>query len=108
MPTIRDERMASILKTAASLFVQGFSRPGIIITVTNIKLSEDAKNATIFFTVFPEHNENEVLKNLKNNAWEFRDVVMKKYKIGSPPLFDFKIDMGEKNRQKIDELINKS
>ncbi len=103
--SVRNERLVSILKNATSVFIQQFSEPGTIATVTNLNLSENAKNATIFFTVLPEKNEVEILKNFKKKIPEFRYLLIKKYKINSPPELDLKIDVGEKNRQKIDALM---
>lgn len=77
-----------------------------LLTVTNVELTPDGKRATIFFTVFPAEYEKTALEFAKRKRSEFKEFLKDNSKLGRIPLLDFEIDTGEKNRQKIDNLLN--
>lgn len=80
---------------------------GALITVTRAEISPDLKNVTVFFTVLPESKEEESLKNLKRLRTDFHDYLKEKTVLRNVPTVDFQIDLGEHNRQRIDELTRK-
>lgn len=105
--TLRQEKVKSLIKELASKFVLEQSSLRSLITITDCSVSDDFRKSTIFFTAFPSENENEALDFLKRKRTEFRDYIKKEMEfMRVVPFFDFKIDFGEKNRQKIDEISN--
>lgn len=102
----KDEKIEQLIKNLAATFVQQESNRISLITVTNVILGDLAKRATILFTVMPEHKQDEALDFLKRKRGEFQDYVRNNSRIGRVPLFDFALDIGEKNRQKLDNLLN--
>jgi len=80
---------------------------GALVTVTRAEISPDLKNVTVFFTVLPESKEEESLKNLKRLRTDFHDYLKEKTVLRNVPTVDFQIDLGEHNRQRIDELTRK-
>ena len=74
-------------------------------TVTDVALSDRNKRATIFFTVLPIEKEKAALDFAKRMRGEFRQFITKHVRLGRLPLIDFALDLGEKNRQKIDSLL---
>ncbi len=104
-PYTRNDRLKSFLKKCASEFLTDQTRPGVLTTVTNIALSKDLKQGTIFFTVFPEADEKEALHSIEKKTHEFYGYLKAHIKIKHIPLFVFSIDKGEKNRQRIEELL---
>src|SRR3989344_1041561 len=80
---------------------------GALITVTRAEISPDLKNVTVFFTVLPESKEEESLKNLKRLRTDFHDFLKERTVLRNVPTVDFRIDLGEHNRQRIDELTRK-
>jgi ribosome-binding factor A len=77
-----------------------------LLTVTNVQMSKDGKSATILFTVFPNDFEKTALEFAKRKRSEFKQYIKENVSFGRIPFLDFAIDLGEKNRQKIDELSN--
>jgi len=75
-----------------------------LITVTGTKISSDLKKATIFLSVYPEESRESALNFIKRKRSDFKKFAKKKIRIKQVPFFDFEIDMGEKNRQRMDEL----
>jgi ribosome-binding factor A len=104
--SIRDEKIAGILQRLGASFLAIENNGSSLITVTEVKLSKDAKYATIFFTVFPESFEKTAIEFAKRKRSEFKKYVRDNSSLGRIPMMDFQIDLGEKNRQKIDSLLN--
>jgi ribosome-binding factor A len=102
----RNERIKEQLRDLGAKFLLLNGNGSSLLTVTNIELTPDGKNATIFFTVFPEIHEKTALEFAKRKRPEFKEFVKENSKLGRVPFIDFEIDAGEKNRQKIDKLLS--
>ena len=100
----RDQKLKDIIREAAAEFLQRESNYTSILTVTDISLSDRSNQASIFFTVLPEDKEKGALDFVKRKRAEFREFFKGKARMRALPFFDFEIDKGEKNRQKIDEI----
>lgn len=98
------ERLSEQLQHLAATFLQRESNRTSLITVTRCELSENQKYATIFISVFPTNNEDMAEEFVKRKRTEFVAYVRDNSKIGRLPTISFKIDFGEKNRQRLDEL----
>jgi ribosome-binding factor A len=102
----RAAKTAELLKQLASRFLEEESTGTALITVTDTKVSDDFKEAIVFFTVFPDDKEKAVLDFAKRKRTEFKHYVKEESSLSRIPFFDFQIDQGEKNRQKIDAIAN--
>lgn len=99
-----DQREALFARLAAE-FINTESNRQSLITVTRSKLSDDERRTDVFFTVLPEDKEEEVRIFLMRNRAPFRDYVKKHSEnLRILPTFDFKIDVGEKNRLDLEAL----
>lgn len=104
--TLKNDRIKEELKHLAGRFLMENVNKSSLVTVTNIEMSKDAKNATIFFTVFPDNFEKTALEFAKRKRSDFKKFVREESVIARIPHIDFQIDFGEKNRQKIDLISN--
>jgi ribosome-binding factor A len=100
----KHDKLSSLIKEMAAEFLLRESNKQTLITVTDVSLSRDGKYATIFFTVYPEEKEKEVLSFTKRKIADFLKFLSEKKALIRFPFFDFKIDQGEKHRQKIDKI----
>jgi ribosome-binding factor A len=75
--------------------------------VTNATCSPNLKKATIYITVLPDSKQNAALGFVKRNRGELRDFLKKNMEVKNIPFIDIEIDLGEKNRQKIVDLLRK-
>ena len=91
----------------AANFLARESTTNALLTVTHAELADDLKNATIFLTVLPEKEEVSALKLAKRLRSDLREYVRKNSFLHPIPFFEFEIDYGEKNRQRVDELTRK-
>ncbi|MFC1623587.1 30S ribosome-binding factor RbfA [Patescibacteria group bacterium] len=108
MPTLRQEKIKELIKGLAAQFLQEESNYTSLITVTDVNVSRDLKRSTIFVSIYPESSEESALNFLKRKRKGLKSFVKSKAKMKIIPFFDFEIDKGEKNRQRIDELVNES
>ncbi|OGI68778.1 hypothetical protein A3A05_03025 [Candidatus Nomurabacteria bacterium RIFCSPLOWO2_01_FULL_41_12] len=103
--TQRKEKVASYIKELAAEFLARENNRTSLITVTHATVSPDLKRSTIYITVLPNSKEANALGFVKRKRKELREFFKKKLTIKSIPFIDIAIDLGEKNRQKIDELL---
>src|SRR4051812_48599443 len=98
----RDEKIKEILHDLGARFLMQNGNGSSLMTVTRVEMSSDGKHASIFFTVFPDEYQKTALEFAKRKRSEFKEFVKENSKLGRIPQLDFEIDLGEKNRQKID------
>ncbi|MCF7835694.1 MAG: 30S ribosome-binding factor RbfA [Candidatus Marinimicrobia bacterium] len=103
--TLREEKINSLLKRLLSEFFTRSKVSNCLVTVTEIDISKDLKFAKIFVSVYPDKESLRVLKILKKRGGEMRRYVGDKAKMKHVPFFEFQIDKGEINRQRINELL---
>ena len=103
----RTDKVGNQIKELAAQFLGRENNRTSLITVTSASVSPDLKRATVFFTVLPDSKENAALGFVKRKRGELREFLKKNMPIKTIPFVDFAIDLGEKNRQKIDELLRK-
>ncbi|HEU0085434.1 MAG TPA: ribosome-binding factor A [Candidatus Paceibacterota bacterium] len=101
----RKDNMQSLVKEVTARFLGEEGNGTSLITVTNCLISEDMKRGTVFITVLPEDKENAAIGFAKRKRREIREVLKKSLNTKIVPFIDIEIDRGEKNRQKIDELL---
>ena len=101
----RNEKVANQIKELAAEFLGRENNRTSLITVISCNTSPDLKKATIFITVLPDSKEHNALDFAKRKKAEIREYLKKKMNLKIIPFLDIKIDQGEKNRQKIDELL---
>ena len=107
MATRRQTQVAELIAHLAGEFLERESNRQSLITVTRADMSPDLKNVTIFFSVLPEKFEKSALMFAKRVRTDFREYLKKKSQMKFLPTVDFELDLGEKHRQKIDELMRR-
>jgi ribosome-binding factor A len=104
MKALKKEKMNEILVRLAADFVLRESTPASLITVTRVELNASGKVADLYFTTLPDNQQETALKFLDRKGSEFMSFVRAKSKIGIVPHLRWKIDFGERNRQRLDEI----
>jgi ribosome-binding factor A len=105
LPTGRQGKVANQIKELSAIFLERENNHTSLVTVTSCNVSPDLKKATIFITVLPDEKEHDALEFAKRKRRELREFIKGKMTIKIIPFLDIQIDQGEKNRQKIDELL---
>ena len=96
--------MAEILHRLASKFVLEEGSNASLLTITRVEVSPTGKESKIYFTTLPEDQEDTALKFLDRKTIEFKRYIRDESRINIVPHITFKIDYGERNRQRLDEL----
>jgi len=104
MREIKHDRIQEILLRLSAEFVRDNATSASLLTVTRVELSPTGKEAKIYFTTMPENEEDTALKFLIRKTPEFKKYIKDESRLGFVPHIDFKIDYGERNRQRLDEL----
>src|SRR5687767_12517666 len=107
MADFKEVKTENHIRELAAAFLQLESNGMSLLTVTRVVLANRMTKAMIYFTVLPEDKEEEALEFARRKRHDFKEYVKKHAKLGRIPLFDFEIDIGEKNRQRIDEISTK-
>jgi ribosome-binding factor A len=101
----RTDKVSSLVKELAAQFLGRENNGTSLITVTSADVSPDLKRGTIYMTVLPLDKEKTALEFAKRKKGELREFLKKNMNTKVVPFIEIEIDQGEKNRQKIDELL---
>lgn len=101
----REEKIANHIRELAATFIEREALNTSLITVTRVVLAKGGKHAKVFITALPKEKENAAFGFVKRNLGAMREFIQSRLKIHPIPYLDVEIDEGEKNRQKIDELL---
>ena len=100
----KDHKVREIIRELAASFFSRESNRQSMITVTDVEVKSWGSKAVILITVLPEEKERSALQFAHRQLNDLREYVQENSRLGRIPFFEIKIDQGEKNRQKIDEL----
>jgi ribosome-binding factor A len=106
MSEYRGEKITNHIKELAAVFIEREAGPTSLITVTRVLLSPDGKQAKIMISVLPREKEQAAYGFIRRNLGDLRKYITKGLKVNPIPFLTVEIDEGEKNRQKIDELLH--
>lgn len=101
----RNEKMAEVIKRASAQYFERESNRDALVSVTNVVLSDDGNRANIFISVLPDAKEMAVLNFAKRNLTELREYIKKNVRSRAVPHLEVHIDLGEKNRQRLDNIL---
>lgn len=104
MTGARQDKMREFLRGVAAQFFAREAGPRSLITVTDATISPDFKRATIYITTFPTSEEERAIDFAKRKRTELREYIAEHARLRALPVLEVKLDLGERNRQRIDEL----
>ncbi len=100
----RKFQIQEVIREVVGEYINRENNKSSLITITRVDVSPNLSSCDIYVSVFPETAEESALNFLKRKRSEVKTEVKKKMNLRRIPFVDFKIDMGEKNRQKIQEI----
>ena len=103
--THREEKVQFHLKDLAGDFFGRHSNRTSLITVTNVVLSSDLKRANILLSILPKKSERAALLFANRLRPEFKEHIKAHSRMRVLPQVTFAPDLGEQNRQRIEELL---
>jgi ribosome-binding factor A len=111
MPTQRQLRVGEEIRNALALiFSMGETHHPILdtasITVSEVRISPDLKNATAYVMPLAGSNKEAVMVALADNASRLRGLVSKRIILRTSPKINFKLDTSFEVANRINELLN--
>ena len=111
-PNQRPLRVGEEIRHAlAQIFMRGevhsMELLGASITVSEVRVSPDLKNATAFVMPLAGEHKEEMLEALRAAAPEIRHLVSKRVKLRHAPRVHFQLDESFDEAQRINNLLNK-
>jgi len=106
MSSIRHTQVSEAIAHMAGDFFARESNVKALITVTHADVSPTFKEAKVFISILPQTMEADALKFAKRARSDFREYLKKNSLLYPIPVIDFILDLGEKNRQRVDTLLS--
>jgi len=112
MPSIRQEKVAQLLKRELGIFFQQEARNlfrGAMITPTVVQITPDLKIARVYISIFlPGGDKSEMLELVRAQAWQVRRDIGNKVakQLRVVPEFRFQEDDSLDYAERIDELLS--
>ena len=100
----KDNKLKEMLRELAASFFSRESNRQSLITITDVYVYAHGSRARILMSVLPPTQEEAALNFAHRQLTDFKRYVMDNSRIGHVPFFEVAIDVGEKNRQKMDEI----
>ena len=105
-PLWKTEKTASLVHALVAEFLVRESGGQSLITVTDIEVSPDRRRARVYLSVLPETMETRAVEFANRQKREVKEYVRTHSRMRAVPSLEFVLDQGEKNRQRIDELLH--
>ena len=110
-PSQRQLRVGEEVRQALSnIFMHGETHEPLLdsgsITVSEVRISPDLKNATVFVMPLAGGNKDEVLEALSENAPRIRKLMNRHVVLRYSPKLFFKLDTSFENANRINMLLN--
>ena len=101
-------RALSLIQKLAAEFIEREINPAnTLTTVTRLEINPSFKEVRIFVSVWPEAKESGVMGALFRAKKDFYEYMKENFKIKYMPSFEFRLDEGERARQRIEEILKK-
>lgn len=101
----RLEKLNKEMRKAFGEFIERESNKQSLVTVTRCDTAPDLSNVIVYVSVFPTDAEKQVINFLNRRKYDARSYMKKRVVSRVIPQVNFMIDLGEKNRQHIDQLL---
>lgn len=110
-PSQRQLRVGEELRNVlAQLFAHGETHVPVLdsssITVSEVRISPDLKNATAYVMPLAAKNKEAVMDALYDNAGRIRTLIGKNVVLRVVPRINYKLDVSYENANRINELLN--
>lgn len=103
----RHDRVASLIQEQIATYIQHEANTDPLITVTRVTIAPDYRRATVFFTTIPDGREADAQVFLQRHGSDMRHYLKKQSNLKYIPHLEFMLDVGERHRQHMDEVVNR-
>lgn len=111
METTRQNKIARLIQKELSeiFLLQTKSMPGVLVSVSIVRISPDMCYARVYLSVFPSERSEEIVKNINTNMKSIRFELGNRvrHQLRIIPELKFFVDDSLDYAEKIDELLKK-
>ena len=111
METTRQNKIARLIQKELSeiFLLQTKSMPGVLVSVSIVRISPDMSYARVYLSVFPSDRSEEIVKNINANMKSIRFELgnLVRHQLRIIPELKFFVDDSLDYAEKIDELLKK-
>lgn len=111
METTRQNKIARLIQKELSeiFLLQTKSMPGVLVSVSIVRISPDMSYARVYLSVFPSERGEEIVKNINANMKSIRFELGNRvrHQLRIIPELKFFVDDSLDYAEKIDELLKK-
>ncbi|HCW10740.1 MULTISPECIES: 30S ribosome-binding factor RbfA [Phocaeicola] len=111
METTRQNKIARLIQKELSeiFLLQTKSMPGVLVSVSIVRISPDMSYARVYLSVFPSGRSEEIVKNINANMKSIRFELGNRvrHQLRIIPELKFFVDDSLDYAEKIDELLKK-
>ena len=111
MGTTRQNKIARLIQKELSeiFLLQTKSMPGVLVSVSIVRISPDMSYARVYLSVFPSERSEEIVKNINANMKSIRFELGNRvrHQLRIIPELKFFVDDSLDYAEKIDELLKK-
>ena len=111
METTRQNKIARLIQKELSeiFLLQTKSMPGVLVSVSIVRISPDMSYARVYLSVFPSDRSEEIVKNINANMKSIRLELGNRvrHQLRIIPELKFFVDDSLDYAEKIDELLKK-
>lgn len=104
----RQEKVSSQIKREISVLAsKHLTEKYGIVTITDVEITADFKDAKVYVSVFDNKKENDVINELEAQAKDFQKILGRKLRMKFTPCLKFIIDRYQSKLDKVDKLFGK-
>lgn len=104
--TRRVQKVAELLKQQlAEMIKETLPEELGLVTVTEVEVSLDLKNALVFVSCLAKQNEEQVIKKLQEKTLEFQHILGRRLEMKYTPKIVYKIDNGIDKINRVEEIL---
>ncbi len=109
METTRQHKIARLIQKDLSDILLRFARSlsGVLISVSEVRISPDLAIAHVYLSIFPQNREQEVMEHVENEKGKIRGEMgnLERHQLRIIPELHFHLDETIDRMERIDELL---
>ncbi len=106
MNTRRVEEVSALLKREISMLIyETLAENFGLVTLTDIRVTADFKDATCYVTALDKEKEEQVLAELKENTPKYQKILGRRLRMKFTPKISFEIDNYYQELDKVEKLL---
>jgi ribosome-binding factor A len=108
MSAERKEKVRAVVeRLAAKYMLENVGFPGILVSVTRVEVSDELGTVKIYFSVFPEQEEERIIKEVLSLKKDLRSAIAEGMPMKFVPNIELLPDELIKKQHKVEELFRK-